>query len=54
MSKLIPSYDEQAARIKVLERALIKSDEDYEQMKLDYWKLLDENKRLLDEIVILS
>jgi hypothetical protein len=32
MSKLIPSYDEQAARIKVLERALIKSDEDYERL----------------------
>lgn len=32
MSKLIPSYDEQAARIKVLEKALIKSDEDYERL----------------------
>jgi len=32
MSKLIPSYDEQAARLKVLERALIKSDEDYERL----------------------
>lgn len=33
MSTLIPSYDEQAARIKVLERALIASEQDYERMK---------------------
>ena len=33
MSKLIPSYEEQAARIKVLERAVILSDKDYERMK---------------------
>jgi len=31
--KLIPSYDEQAARIKVLEKALVKADEDYEKLK---------------------
>jgi hypothetical protein len=50
--KPILNYDEQAARIRVLEKALVKADEDYEQMKLDYWRLLDENKRLLDEISI--
>jgi hypothetical protein len=50
MSKPILNYDEQAARIKVLEKALIKSDEDYKQIKLDYWRLLDEYKRLLNEI----
>jgi len=32
MSKLILTYEEQAARLKVLERALIKSDEDYERL----------------------
>jgi len=31
--KLIPSYEEQAARIKVLEKALVKADEDYEKLK---------------------
>jgi hypothetical protein len=36
----------------VLERALVKADEDYEQVKLDYWGLLDEKKRLLAEISI--
>lgn len=42
MSKLILTYEEQAARIKVLERALIKSDEDYE-------KLLKERRATVDE-----
>ena len=32
---------EQEARIEVLEKALVKSDEDYEQMKQDYWKLVE-------------
>ena len=32
MSKLIPSYDEQAARIKVLEKALVALDKDYEKL----------------------
>ena len=57
MSKLIPSYEELLdaveklkARIAVLEKALVKSEGDYEQIKLDYWRLLDENKRLLAEI----
>ena len=50
--KPILNYDEQAARIKVLEKALVKADEDYEQVRLDYWRLFDENKRLLDEISI--
>jgi hypothetical protein len=50
--KPILNYDEQAARIKVLEKALVKADEDYEQMKLDYWRLLEENKRILAEISI--
>ena len=27
------TYEEQAARIKVLERALVKADEDYEKLK---------------------
>ena len=59
MSKLIPSYEnlldaieKLKARIAVLEKALVKSEEDYEQVKLDYWRLLDENKRLLAEISI--
>ena len=52
MNKPILNYDEQAARIKVLEKALVKSDEDYDQVRLDYWRLFDENKRLLDEISI--
>ena len=59
MSKLIPSYEELLeaieklkARIKVLERALVKSEGDYEQVRLDYWQLLDEKKRLLAEISI--
>ena len=34
MSKLIPSYDEQAARIRVLEAALIASEQDYEHLKV--------------------
>lgn len=50
MSKLILNYDELAARIRVLEKALVKSEEDYDQVRLDYWRLFDENKRLLDEI----
>ena len=59
MSKLIPSYEELLeaieklkARIAVFEKALVKSEEDYEQVKLDYWRLLNENKRLLAEISI--
>jgi hypothetical protein len=50
--KPILNYDEQSARIKVLEKALVKADEDCEQVKLDYWRLLDEYKRLLAEISI--
>jgi len=34
MSKPILNYDEQAARIKVLERALIASEQDYEHLKV--------------------
>ena len=55
--KPIPSYEELLdaveklkARIAVLEKALVKSEEDYEQVRLDYWRLLDENKRLVAEI----
>jgi hypothetical protein len=33
MSKLILTYDEQAARIRVLEAALIASEQDYEKLK---------------------
>jgi len=57
MSKLIPSYEELLeaieklkARIAVFEKALVKSEEDYDQVRLDYWRLLDEYKRLLAEI----
>jgi len=32
MSKPILNYDEQAARIRVLEKALVKADEDYEKL----------------------
>jgi hypothetical protein len=42
MSKPILNYDEQAARIKVLERALIASEQDYE-------KLLKERGTTVDE-----
>lgn len=59
MSKLIPSYEELLdaieklkARIAVFEKALVKSEGDYEQVRLDYWQLFDENKRLLAEISI--
>jgi hypothetical protein len=59
MSKLIPSYEELLdaieklkARIVVFEKALVKSEGDYEQVRLDYWRLLEENKRLLAEISI--
>jgi hypothetical protein len=59
MSKLIPSYEELLdaieklkARIAVFEKALVKSEGDYEQVRLDYWQLLDEKKRLLAEISI--
>ena len=34
MSKPILNYDEQAARIRVLERALVAFDKDYERMKV--------------------
>lgn len=34
MSKPILNYDEQAARIRVLERALVALDKDYERMKV--------------------
>ena len=50
--KLQSQIEKLKAHNKVLEKALVKADEDYEQMKLDYWRLLDENKRLLDEISI--
>ena len=33
MSRLIPSYIEQALRIETLERAMIASEQDYERMK---------------------
>ena len=33
MSRLIPSYEEQAARIKVLERAVISSEGDVERLE---------------------
>jgi len=42
MSKPILNYDEQAARIKVLEKALVKADEDYE-------KLLKERETTVDD-----
>jgi hypothetical protein len=42
MSKLILNYDEQAARIKVLEKALIKSDEDYERLLKERGATVDE------------
>jgi dsDNA-binding SOS-regulon protein len=50
--KLLDDIEKLKARIRVLEKALVKSEEDYEQVKLDYWRLLDENKRLLAEISI--
>ena len=34
MTKLIPTYIEQALRIEMLERAIIASDKDYERMKV--------------------
>ena len=47
--KSIPSYEnlldaveKLKARIAVFEKALVKSEGDYEQMKLDYWKLVEE------------
>ena len=47
--KPIPSYEELLdaveklkARIAVLERALVALEKDYEQVKRDYWKLVEE------------
>ena len=48
--KLLDAVEKLKARIAVLEKALVKSKEDYDQVRLDYWRLFDENKRLLDEI----
>lgn len=42
MSKLILSYEEQAARIKVLERALIASEQDYENLLKERGATVDE------------
>jgi hypothetical protein len=56
MSKLIPSYDEQAARIKVLEAALEVRIAVLERAMMaaedDYQKRTKENRRLLAEISI--
>lgn len=40
--KSIPSYDEQAARIRVLEKALVKSEEDYENLLKEQGTTVDE------------
>ena len=44
MSKLIPTYIEQALRIETLERAMIASEQDYERMKAAaqaaYWAMV--------------
>ena len=42
MSKLIPSYDEQAARIKVLEKALVASEQDYEKLLKEQGMTVDD------------
>ena len=42
MSKLILTYEEQVARLKVLEKALIKSDEDYERLLKERGATVDE------------
>ena len=42
MSKLIPSYEEQAARIKVLEKALIASEQDYEKLLKEQGMTVDD------------
>ena len=42
MSKLIPSYEEQAARIKVLEKALVALDKDYEKLLKEQGATVDE------------
>lgn len=42
MSKPILNYDEQAARIRVLEKALVKSEEDYENLLKEQGMTVDE------------
>ena len=42
MSKPILNYDEQAARIRVLERALVAFDEDYEKLLKEQGATVDE------------
>ena len=42
MSKPILNYDEQAARIKVLEAALVALDKDYEKLLKERGKTVDE------------
>jgi len=51
MSKLIPSYDEQAARLKVLEKALIKSDEDYERLLKERMTVDDAWQKYCEEMM---
>jgi len=42
MSKLILTYEEQVARIKVLEKALIASEQDYERLLKERGATVDE------------
>ena len=52
MSKLIPSYEEQAARIKVLEKALVALDKDYEKLLKEQGATVDEAwQKYCDEIM---
>ena len=51
MSKLIPSYDEQAARIRVLEAALIASEQDYEKLLKERGPVEDAWQKYCEEIM---
>ena len=51
MSKLIPSYDEQAARIRVLEAALIASEQDYEKLLKERGTVEDAWQKYCEEIM---
>jgi hypothetical protein len=51
MSKLIPIYEDQAARIKVLEAALIASEQDYEKLLKERGTVEDAWQKYCEEIM---
>ena len=51
MSKLILTYEEQAARIRVLEAALIASEQDYEKLLKERGTVEDAWQKYCEEIM---